>query len=733
MNVKRELPAKESAVFKNILKNYEHKQYKKGLKLADSILKRFPEHGETLAMKGLFLNNLDKKEEGYDYVKKGLRYDLTSHICWHVYGLLHRADKNYEEAAKCYTHALKYNKNDINILRDFALLQTQMRHYDALVETRSDLVQQKPNNPPFWIGLAVAFQLVGEYDSALATLKKHEENLRWNGPITYEMSELLMYHNTLLQEKGENEEGLAHLQEIEPHITDKTGWKELRASYLSKLGREEEAEAAYRLLISENPYNTHYIECLLKAKQLDTVDKSSEASVLVDELKSQYPRSKAIETLALHYSSGDSFRTKVEVVLQTSLRKGVPSLFNSMKKFYGEAEKQSVIESLVQGYCDSLATHTSFTKESTHEPPTAYLWTLYYLAQHYDYHRQTDRALEIIDKAIAHTPTVVELYMTKGRILKHAGKKEQAMQVMNQGRQLDLQDRFINSKCAKYMMRAGHIEEAEKTISLFTRRDVSTLQDLIDMQCQWFSTEEGLAYADKKEYGKALKRFHTVDKFYSDIFDDQFDFHTYCLRKTTLRAYVDMLHCEDHLRAHPYYLKAAKGAVQIYLALADLPNDTANDKNAADMTEAEKKKARNKARKAELKAQQDKEAKKAALVKEETLKQRQDPKKPVDQDPLGEKYVATTTPLEDALLFVKPLQQLAPRRLETHTLGFEIYLRQRQWLLALRCLVKTAQINKAHSSFKVNLDRFQTAVACVSLEATVKQVVDHQMTLLTQA
>lgn len=36
---------------------------------------------ETLALKGIFLNNLDKKAEGYEYVKQGVRNDLTSHIC----------------------------------------------------------------------------------------------------------------------------------------------------------------------------------------------------------------------------------------------------------------------------------------------------------------------------------------------------------------------------------------------------------------------------------------------------------------------------------------------------------------------------------------------------------------------------------------------------------------------------------------------------------------------------
>ena len=43
---------------------------------------------ETLAMKGLTLNNLGRKEEAYDYVRRGLRADLRSHVCWHVYGLL---------------------------------------------------------------------------------------------------------------------------------------------------------------------------------------------------------------------------------------------------------------------------------------------------------------------------------------------------------------------------------------------------------------------------------------------------------------------------------------------------------------------------------------------------------------------------------------------------------------------------------------------------------------------
>jgi len=61
-------------------------------------------------MKGLILSYLNKKEEAYEFVRLGLKKDLKSHVCWHIYGLLYRADRNYEEAIKCYRNALRIDK-----------------------------------------------------------------------------------------------------------------------------------------------------------------------------------------------------------------------------------------------------------------------------------------------------------------------------------------------------------------------------------------------------------------------------------------------------------------------------------------------------------------------------------------------------------------------------------------------------------------------------------------------
>lgn len=97
-------------------------------------------------------------------------------------------------------------------------------------------------------------------------------------------------------------------------------------------------------------------------------------------------------------------------------------------------------------------------------------------------------------------------------------------------------------------------------------------------------------------------------------------------------------------------------------------------------------------------------------------------------DPEGEKYINTEKPLEDALQFVKPLELLAPNNVQVHALGFEIYIRQEKFLLALKSLNKMASINKGFPAFKTNLDRFETAVKVQKeLDPKIKQVIDTQL------
>jgi N-alpha-acetyltransferase 15/16, NatA auxiliary subunit len=113
---KVQLPAKERSLFARLLQEYELKKVKVGIKTADTILKKFPDHGETLCMKGLLLTSMERKAEGLELAKKGLRNDLGSFICWHALGILHRMDRNYGESIKCYSQALRIEPVSLSLL-----------------------------------------------------------------------------------------------------------------------------------------------------------------------------------------------------------------------------------------------------------------------------------------------------------------------------------------------------------------------------------------------------------------------------------------------------------------------------------------------------------------------------------------------------------------------------------------------------------------------------------------
>lgn len=77
--------------------------------------------------------------------------------------------------------------------------------------------------------------------------------------------------------------------------------------------------------------------------------------------------------------------------------------------------------------------------------------------------------MDLIEQAIQHTPTLVELYLTKARFLKYQNNLPGAVDAVMAARDLDMQDRFVNSKVGKYLLRSNRNEDALQILKEFTR------------------------------------------------------------------------------------------------------------------------------------------------------------------------------------------------------------------------------------------------------------------------
>jgi len=778
----QQLPAKDQAVFRSIVKFYETKQYKKGVKAADSILKKHPEHGETLCMKGLTLSYLEKKEEAYDLVRKGLKHDLRSHVCWHVFGLLYRQDRDYFEAVKCYRQALRIDPENIQILRDLSLLQIHRRDVSGFAETRRKLLQLKSSNRLNWVGYAIAEHLCKSFEFAWTCIDNYENSFKEgdNHVSDYENSELYVYKATIMEEAGKYEDALECIRQNETKIVDKIGQLEMKGRLCMYLGRFEESAEIWKRLLKCNTEHHTYALALLACQpesqsfwpalpppvSLSQDDNSNAVSEnkppstissfppsmhpagmpvwgwlppqhkpqtrvvvgrkqhkrqlevceplvpLTDEQEDQvckffdglletYPRSDSLKRMPLNFVTGLRFKRLVDTYMRSRLRKGVPSLFRMLRQLYFQSGKPALMEELLLQYKSSLEAEVAWfgprpgqddekpPQASDEEAPSCLLFVLMVLAEHYDFMGAIDKALETINLAIDYTPTMVEVYMCKARIYRHAGDLEASARIFEEVRQMDLADRFLNCVCVKSMLRIDDVQGGMEKALLFSKEPGSAeAANLHDMQCMWIESAVGRSYFRQKKYGMALKQFHETFKHFADIAEDQFDFHNYCLRKTTLKAYVAMLRMQDRLYSHKFYRRAAKDAIRIYLELFDSKvngaksgNEGDADGDDAEMSAEDKKKAKHKKkREAEAAAK-----KKAPATTTEAAKSGK-PKK-VDEDPDGDKLLQQD-PMEQAVKLAKNLVLYAASDAASHVLTYDIFSRQGKLLHCIQALRK---------------------------------------------
>ncbi len=479
-----------------------------------------------------------------------------SHVCWHVFGLLHRGDRNYNEAIKAYKQALRIDADNLQILRDLSLLQIQMRDLSGFVVTRHNILNLKPSGKINWLAFALAKHLTGDLRGAISVIDIYLGTLSEGAPELsrgFEASELALYRNRILAEIPDNyKEALDHLAVCEKVVVDRTSLLVTRAAYQYKLGEFSDAKKTIMDLFDRGLIENYKIHSMYMCATLELDNEILDAAmklpgtrtlaammplteqqkeILLEAYKTEiypaFPKAKSAVRIPMNLVDDDRFSNTLDIFIRKGLVKGMPSLCKELSSFLliekdGKYEvatdpvdieqhpKFKMICDLVDGYLSTLkSSNKLLADDEVEEPPSTELWTMYLRAGLHELAAEYSEGISLLDQCLVHTPTAVDAYELKARLLKAAGDIASAVEVIDQGRDLDRQDRYINNQTTKYMLEAGMEKEALERISMFTKHEGNPEVNLYDMQCSWYELGLGACLAEKKEWGKALKKYGT--------------------------------------------------------------------------------------------------------------------------------------------------------------------------------------------------------------------------------
>ena len=382
-----------------------------------------------------------------------------------------------------------------------------------------------------------------------------------------EYHEVILFKAKILYKLNRYEECIDTLEKnLESKCVDRITFYENIISCCVKTNNVEKGVKYCKLALKINPENVmtylNYFNLkvknvnLNKYEDLFTLGENSEErkniyEILTKEIEPELTKVKITEKLKLGLTFGDDFKKLFSQYFLKSIKFNLPSFFNNIKFIYQypqQKNKIQTIQDIVTSNITEIETNNSVTKEimelnkdnSNLNIPPVFIWVYYFAAQHYDILGESEKALDYINKAIKSTPSVVEFFMVKSKILKHNLLFEEAALAMGKAKDLDLSDRYLNAKHAKAVVRKGDVDESANIMMEFVKNPLIE-ENMLRYQCLWFKIESGMAYLKQGKLLMAHRMFKGILDNFKEMFEDQNDFYNYSLRRYMLKDFCSLI------------------------------------------------------------------------------------------------------------------------------------------------------------------------------------------------
>ena len=485
---------------------------------------------------------------------------------WHFYALFHKEQKNYPQAVKCYTFANKYEPDNLTIIKDLSNLLLFLGRFEDFSKYSRDCVTIKSSLSINWVQYSLAEFFLGNYEEALhlidSVIKNFEDTMK-----KQECHEVILFKSKILYKLNKFEECIELLEkELNKRCVDKITFYDNIINCCVKTKNVEKGINFSKLSLKVNPENilTYLNYFNLKVNNLnltkyDDIFKLEENSevrkkiyeILTKEIEPELKKVKITEKLKLGLAFGEEFKKLFIQYFFKSIKSNLPSFFNNIKFIYQypqQKNKISVIEEIVSSNISKIESENTLTKEildlnkdnSNLSIPPVFIWVYYFASQHYDILGESEKALLYINKAIKSTPSVVEFFMVKSKILKHNLLFDEAEKAMGKAKDLDLSDRYLNAKHAKAMVRKGDVDKSAEIMMEFVKNPLIE-ENMLRYQCVWFKLETGMAYIKQGKLLMAHRMFKGVLDNFKEMYEDQSDFYNYSLRRYMLNDFYNLI------------------------------------------------------------------------------------------------------------------------------------------------------------------------------------------------
>ena len=588
---------RDKGKFQEALKQYDNKDYRTAKRSCDKILEKQPTNEEAMALKGLTLLALKEKEDGEKLIKAALKINIKSPVVWHFYAIFHKELKNYPQSLRCYLQAYKNDPTNFNVIRDLSYLQLFLRKFSLFAEYSRKAVELKPNMIVNWVTYSFAMFLDGKYEAANRLIDSFEQNVNDNVIQKQQVHEIIIYKAEILLKLKKYEECANLLIDNMSKSKDRIAFYEKIIPSAIECGKYDIAVEYADKALAVNPENVNYyiwfFNGKMKKKVVNTyqdlliLQDNSETikqlyDILVKDIKPKIKKSKLLVRLELALSTGEEFKTLFNSYFNNNIKINIPSFFTNVKFIYKYQQyKLTTISELLTKHLESIqkdkCLDVSLTNNEKLDLITNIIWVYFYAAQHFDFLGDLEKALKYINCAIDNTPSVVEFYMTKSKILKHGLHYEESSLAMEKAKNLDLGDRYLNAKHAKTYIRIEDIDKSAKIMEEFVRNPL--LEENVEYyQCMWYQSECGFAFLKKNQLINAHRLFKGILNNINDMNEDQNDFYNYCLRRYMFRDFYETIEFMERLYKNKYVIYSLHGFDYVREALLANEDKKLNEK-----------------------------------------------------------------------------------------------------------------------------------------------------------